>query len=384
MLSFVLGFIDAFIIYTLSSYFAGIIGEQWVGMVYVVTFSLHLVLLLTLDTIIRQVGRVRYLLLSLIFSLVAVGFLPNVSAGTLGLLLGVLYLAFSNTVWVALDVLLESYSQDQLSGRIRGFHLMVMNIGFLLAPYLSTQLLSRFGHGAVFTVVFVGYAVVLFLAVLLFRSDQRRIVRPRVNLLASMREVSQDSNLRHIFVVSFALEFFYAIMIIYMALHLQTIGFDWKEIGLIFTTMLLPFVFLQYPIGVLADKRWGEKELLVLSFLITIAATVGMLLYHEKHLWVWAGLLFLTRVGVAAIEVLRDSYFYKQIDGNDTQIIAFFRMTRPVANISGALLSVVLLSFFPLVSVFMAVVVVLFVALFHIFTLVDTESEFDRAHRTTA
>jgi dipeptide/tripeptide permease len=151
---------------------------------------------------------------------------------------GILYLAFSNTVWVALDILLENYSEDKLSGRIRGFHLMVINIGFLLAPYLSTQILSRFGHPAIFIIVFVGYVVALLLAVLLFRSDYQVVHHPEMRFLQTLREVMQRSSLRHIFAVSFALEFFYSIMIIYMALHLQNIGFSWNEIGLIFTIML--------------------------------------------------------------------------------------------------------------------------------------------------
>ena len=381
LLSFSLGFIDAFIIYTLSSYFADIVGERFVGIIYLVTFGIHLFLLLTLDTVVRTVGQVRYLVLCLLFSTVAMGILPNVSSGIAGLLLAIAYLVFSNTIWVALDIILEGYSQDRLSGRIRGVHLTVMNIGLLLAPYLSMNILATFGYPAVFLSVFIGYACIVLLAVVLFRFDNRIPQRPKVHILTSLREVMRVPDLVHIFFVSFALEFFYAIMIVYTAIHLQAIGFGWEEIGLLFTIMLLPFVLLQYPVGILADRRFGEKEMLALSFILTITATMGMVIYHGKQFFVWAGILFFTRIGIAAIEVLRDSYFYKQIDGNDTHIIAFFRMARPVGNISAALISVLLLAFFPLTSVFCAVVVVLFLALFHIFTLTDTESEFDVARK---
>lgn len=381
MLSFLLGFIDAFIVYTLSSYFANIVGEQLVGVVYFVIFTIHLGLLLSLDVFIRQIGRVRYLIFCLGLSSLAIGILPSVSAGVAGLFFGISYLAFSATVWVALDVLLESYSKDNLSGRIRGFHLTVINIGFLLGPYLSTQILSRSGYPAIFIIVFIGYIVALLLSVFLFRSERQIMHHPKMYFFQTLREILHRSSLKHIFVVSFALEFFYSIMIIYMALHLQNIGFSWNEIGLIFTIMLIPFVFLQYPVGVLADKRFGEKEMLAISFLLTITATIGVILYSGKSFLVWAGILFVSRIGVAVIEVLRDSYFYKQIDADDTQIIAFFRMARPAANMIGAVVSVGLLSFFGLPSVFYAIVVVLFFALFHIFELTDTESEFERKHK---
>jgi MFS family permease len=136
-------------------------------------------------------------------------------------------------------------------------------------------------------------------------------------------------------------------------------------------------------IGVLADKRFGEKEMLAISFLLTITATIGviLLLREECCLGMGRDSFCIPRIGVAVIEVLRDSYFYKQIDADDTQIIAFFRMARPAANMIGAVVSVGLLSFFGLPSVFYAIVVVLFFALFHIFELTDTESEFERKHK---
>ena len=85
LLSFLLGFIDAFVIYTLSSYFADIVGEQLVGVVYFVVFGIHLGLLFSLDAFIRRIGRVRYLVFCLGLSLLVIGMLPSVSAGIAGL-----------------------------------------------------------------------------------------------------------------------------------------------------------------------------------------------------------------------------------------------------------------------------------------------------------
>ena len=94
LLSFLLGFIDAFVIYTLSSYFADIVGEQLVGVVYFIVFGIHLGLLFSLDSFVRQIGRVRYLVFCLGLSLLAIGILPSVSAGIAGLFFGILYFSF--------------------------------------------------------------------------------------------------------------------------------------------------------------------------------------------------------------------------------------------------------------------------------------------------
>ena len=80
----------------------------------------------------------------------------------------------------------------------------------------------------------------------------------------------------------------------------------------------------------------------------------------------------MTRIGIAGIEILRDSYFYKQIDGNDMDVIAFFRTARPLANIVGACLSVPMLLFLSLKSIFILVSFMLFFSLIHAFFLQDT------------
>ncbi|MBP5993785.1 MAG: MFS transporter [Candidatus Moranbacteria bacterium] len=382
LLSFALAFVDALILYTISSFIETTLGTQYIGAAYFIAFGIHLILLLNLQGTIRKIGKIRYLLLCLGLAAAAVGILPSISDGLKGVALAVAFLAFSNTAWVALDVILEGYSKDQLSGRIRGLHLTIVSIGFLLTPYLATRILDAHGYAAVFLIVFIGYATILLMATVLFRFDNHT-EQPKIRLWSALQEVSGNTDLRSIFIVSLALEFFYTIMVIYMPIHLQHLGFAWTEIGIIFTIMLLPFVFLQYPIGLLADKRYGEKELLALCLLITTAAMVGVATYSEKHLLAWGAILFMTRVGIAGIEVLRDSYFYKQIDGDDIHIIAFFRMARPVASMAGAVIAVITLSFFQLPALFIAVIVGLFLALFQVFRLKDTESEYDIANKAS-
>jgi MFS family permease len=136
--------------------------------------------------------------------------------------------------------------------------------------------------------------------------------------------------------------------------------------------MLLPFVLMQYPLGVMADRRFGEKEFLIMSLGLAFMITMAVGLFSSTSLFFWAVLLFLSRVGAAGIEVLRDAYFYKQIDGGDDDLIAFFRTARPAANVIGALLAIPLLALFPLQSVFFLASAVLLVSLYSAFALEDT------------
>ena len=182
-------------------------------------------------------------------------------------------------------------------------------------------------------------------------------------------------NIRRIYYVSFALEFFYALMVIYTPLYLMGLGFGWDKIGIIFTFMLVPFVLFQFPVGYLADKEMGEKEMIILSLFIISLSVLAVYFIDSYSVLVWSAALFMTRVGAACLEILRDSYFYKRIDRDDIDLIDFFRTTRPAAYIIGAVFTTFILFIFPLKAVFLLVAAVVFSAIIPAWFLVDNKSE---------
>jgi MFS family permease len=180
---------------------------------------------------------------------------------------------------------------------------------------------------------------------------------------------------RRIFYISFILEFFYALMIMYTPIYLIDLGFSWDKIGIIFTAMLLPFVFFQYPIGALADKKTGEKELLIFSIFLMGASALVVYFIGTGTVFIWSVILFSTRIGAALIEILRDSYFFKRIDGYDVDIINIFRSAKPIAYIAASAISAVVIYFFSVRAVFILVGVVVLSALLPAIRLVDNKCE---------
>ncbi len=374
-ISFILGFLDAFFLYVTSSYFALVSGSDNVGGFYLVIFLVVFGILFVLARVMRFLGKIRTLLFVLMILFGASAFLSLRDPSWTGAALVLIFLSMSNTLWVVLDILLEDYSSDHLTGRVRGMYLTVMNAGLLLAPFLATHVLEFYGYGGIFAVLTIGYALV-FGTVLIGLKNESRVEPSMLHFGTTWRKLIRRGNLARIYHISFAMEFFYAIMIVYTPLYLLTVvGFGWEEIGTIFTIMLIPFVILQYPLGILADTRWGERELLFSGLLIMAFGTVLVGGVSMKSVFVWALILFITRVGTAAIEVLRDSYFYKQIDSRDTDIIAFFRTARPLANIFGSLIALILLLFFQLQALFFVIVLVLLTAALSAWTLEDSVSE---------
>jgi MFS-type transporter involved in bile tolerance (Atg22 family) len=56
--------------------------------------------------------------------------------------------------------------------------------------------------------------------------------------------------------------------------------------------------------------------------------------------------MFATRVGASLIEATSESYFFKHTNGDDNALISFFRITRPLSYVLGALLGSITLYLF--------------------------------------
>ncbi len=375
-ISFLFGFADAFLVYILSSYFKEVSGTENVSFLYFIAFSIVLFALFYLHDLIRKVGKSMLLFLFLIVIIITNATLILLEPSWFTVIMLMMHLVVSNLVWVNLDIILESFSEDGKSGRIRGLYLTIVNAGWLLAPMFSTGILATAGFSGIFFSGLLMYSVILVVALLGLRRVNHRF-KEKITPRQILKKVRYQKDILRIYAIAFTIEFFYAVMIVYTPLYLLKIGFHWNEIGIMFTIMLLPFVFIQYPLGVLADKRWGEKEMILFFLVLMIVSTAWLPFIGSATLWVWAGALFVTRIGAAGVEILRDSYFYKRIEAKDVDIIAFFRTARPIANIVAAIVIGLSLFFFSLPIIFFIVAFVVMLGLIPASMLIDNASERD-------
>ena len=128
-------------------------------------------------------------------------------------------------------------------------------------------------------------------------------------------------------------------MIIYTPLYLSAhLGFAWKEIGLMFAFMLLPFLVIPFHLGKYADKI-GERKILMFGFTVVAFATFILFFIRSHEIWIWALLLFTTRIGAASVEVMSDAYFFKHIRPENEEFVGVFRSASPVAYVIGPLVA---------------------------------------------
>jgi MFS family permease len=378
IISFLMGFTQATIIYMMSSYFKMATGSEQVGLFYFVAYVIVFIALLNFHKAVKIIGKSNAFYFSLLFKIIVIAVLILAPVSIWIVFLLVFYLIFSGLEWASLDVILESFSVDRKSGRIRGKHLTFLNAGFIFGPLLATKLLDHFDFNGIFLFIFIINSIILVITLISFRNINHRF-DGNVTVRDLIGKVSQRKNILRIYYISFVLEFFYAIMVVYSPIYLRDLGLSWDKIGIIFTVMLVPFVLFQYPMGLLADKKTGEKEALIVSVAIMGISSVVVYFISGTSVFVWATVLFATRIGAALIEVLRDSYFYKRIDSHDIDLIHFYRTAMPAGYIVASVFSVVILIFFPLKTLFLLMAVLVFSALVPAFFLVDNKSEKEMA-----
>ncbi len=371
-LGFLYGLSISLLAYVTSSYFKEVTGSDNVSGFYFIIFAVALPLLFHLHRFVEGFGRARTLMLVLVMQIEVLFFLQFVPVHYAGAALLIVYAILNSFVAVLIDIVLEAYSVDGTTGRLRGLYLSVWNFGVLVGPLLSMYILDRFGFSAIFTAELLVY-VAMFLAVFLALNNIRgHVPKQRLSLRKVARIFHARRDLTYIYAISLALRFFYAVMTVYMPLYLFDLGMQPMEVGLVFTVMLIPFILLQYPAGVLADKKYGEKEMIIVGIMIMIGATVWMGLTNRTDVWMWMVLLTVSRIGAAILETMEDSYFYKQITANDMALINFFRTTRPLAYVMCMLLVGTTFLFFGMQSMFAVLVIVLLLSLVPAWRLRDT------------
>jgi hypothetical protein len=267
---------------------------------------------------------------------------------------------------------LESFSADTKTGKIRGTYLTINNSIVIVIPFLSAFILQENNFERLYIVSALLLIPVFFILRHNFR-DFKDTEYTHTPFWKSVGEAWSNRDMKSITILHILLQFFYGWMIIYMPLYLHDyIKFDWATIGIIFSAMLIPFPFIQAPLGRLADSRWGEKEMLSIG-LIIMAVFTGLITFVTDHNpLIWGAILFGTRIGAAMVEAMVDIYFFKKVSAKDINTISFFRATTPVAYVISPVVATLLFTFIDIKSLFFTLGLFLLYGLRYSFALRDT------------
>ncbi len=374
ILGFLLALQTAIPAYINSSFIGQYLSsENLVGFLYTLSALLAIFCLLAVPKILKKLGNYKTILLIAAVNVAVLLILAFSQNAKLILVSFIFYLAINAVIYFNLDIFLENHSEDKNTGNIRGLYLTTINIAWVLSPLIMGFLLANGNYWKIYLIS----AGILLPFVILLSLNFKNFKDPSYKsppVWNTFKKIFKRKNIYKIFMVKTFLHFFYAWMVIYTPIYLHKyIGFDWATIGIIFTVMLLPFILFQLPLGILADKKWGEKEILNIGIIIISLATISLSFINGANFWIWAIILFATRIGASAVEITSESYFYKHIDGEDADILSFFSMTRPLAYTIAPLLASVTLFFVDFRYIFLILGLITLFGLKYGLTLKDTK-----------
>ncbi len=363
----------ALIIYINSSFLSQFFSQTQVSSLYIIGSIINTYLLLNASKILEKIGVYKFVIYSIgIEILGTIGMFVSASPALIGIYF-LIHLVNISLLLFGMDIFLEDFTKDHSkTGNIRATYLTITNTTIMISPAIVAVLLVHDAYALVYI------ASALFLIPLYHFMTRFRHARiapiKHIRAKDTIVEYAKDRNLSNVFTTQFLLQLFYAFMIVYTPIYMHKyIGFSLSEIGLIFTIMLIPFILIELPVGNLEDDKYGEKEFLAIGFVIMGLSTLFISFITVKSFWVWAIILFITRVGASIVEISSDTYFFKKVPKDRSDVISFFRITRPLSFIVAPILATIMLQFIPFQYMFIVMGSIMIVGTHYALALKDTK-----------
>ncbi len=334
-------------LYINSSFLTKFIStEKAVGIVFAVAAIISVVATLYLPHILKRFGNYHTTLAVFVLEILTLLVLGTAVNPFFVILAFIFHQVLSIIIYLNLSSFLETFSINTNTGSIRGVFLTVINVAFIIAPFLAGMILTNGDFNKIYLASAVFMSAV-YVVIYTYFKDYQDPKYETPALIETFRLVKRSHDLHAIIFVQFLLNFFFAWMVIYTPIYLNVnMGITMKDIlSIIIPVALMPFVIFQIILGKIADNKLGEKEILVAGFVLMAISTITLSFITTPSVLVWALALFVTRIGASAVEVMADSYFYKKIEPSDIHLITFMYTIRSSAYIVGPLLGSLALLF---------------------------------------
>ncbi len=337
-----LSFHFALVLYIHSSFLESHMSTDAVSILYTVSALLAVGSFLLMPRLLRTIGNIRTITYLTVIEITALILLPFTQIPFTIAILFILHQIAAQLLFFSLDIFMESLTGncEKDTGGRRGIFLTIMSLTIAFSALLSGYLMGD--NEPQYALVYATSALILIPFLVIVRrsfSSWKDATYPDTRLVSGFRRFLRERDIRNVLLSHFLLQLFFSWMVIYMPLYLSSVlGLPWSEVGRILFVGLMAYVLLEYIIGVIADTKLGEKEMMAFGFLILVVATAWFTFLNTSSIPLIMLAMFLTRVGASLVETTTESYFFKHTNGEDGALISFFRITRPLSMVVGAML----------------------------------------------
>ena len=233
---------------------------------------------------------------------------------------------------VCLNLFIETFSVHAKIGTIRGLFLAIFNLGILISPLIGGIILRVSSFATLYTVSALMLIPYLFF-LHKYLSHVKEPVHHEIFVLSALKQALKNKNIMAALIGELAVQGFYATMVIYSPLYLSALGIPLTSyLSIILPIALIPLVVLPYELGFLADRKFGEKEMLIIGLLILTVSAFSLVVITTTNVLIWALVLFVSRIGASFVDTMSFSYYFKKVDPEDPSLTALFINLNGVAT----------------------------------------------------
>jgi len=356
LISIVFTFQSLLVAYSASTYIGQFVKPEQIGILFSLGAFGSIVVFFLLPTVLKKYGNVFTTISLMLITIATLGLVGLAVSFNITIISFILFLSLSPIIYLNIDIFSETLigKNDVGTGSKRGLALSLMSAAAVFATISMGWLVGDNSNLSVlfYTSMLVG---IFFIAIIVFafRHFYDPIYR-QIQFISLIKDSWNNSDIKIVFTAHFLLQLFFSWTIIYIPLFLATeVGFSWQDIGYIISVGLFAYVLFEYPIGIMADRYIGEKEMMAVGFLILTLATASISFFAGVGVIGWMILMFFSRSGASLVEATTESYFFKKVHGEDANLMSLFRLLRPLANLAGALLGSISLLFLPFNLIFL-------------------------------
>lgn len=204
-------------------------------------------------------------------------------------------------------IIMRDKSKDDSVSKNTGIMYTMFNIAWLLGPILAGFLAERMGIHFVFIIAGCLMLLAFILLKLLRVSDNRVRNHADRNLFKLIKEFFSERRFRLTYILSGGISFWWAFVYIYIPIYIIESGRNDLVVGYFLAGVIAPLIFLEYPIGILANK-FGFKKMFFRGYLILAGA--GFLCFFINEFYAILILIVLGSVGIAMLEPTTEAYFF--------------------------------------------------------------------------
>ncbi|MBY0538327.1 MFS transporter [Patescibacteria group bacterium] len=375
LLAVVFNFHTLLVSYTSPTYLGNFIDLKHIGLLYSIGSIGSLLLFILLPSVLQRFGNV---LVTLGLMVISIGTLAmmGVALSSPSVVIGlILFLIINPLMYLSMDIFSETLigKNEGATGHVRGMTLSLMSLAALCAPLTISYLVGDGDNLAQLYFIAIGVGVVFSLIVILaFRGFVDPLYH-RVQFRPLLKQCWESKALKLVLSAHFLVQVFFTWTVVYIPLYLASVlNLPWSSIGAIIASGLLAYVLFEYPIGILADDYFGEKEMMAIGFLILALTVSSISFMTATSILPWMILAFISRIGASLTEVTTESYFFKKVDGQDANLMSVFRLTRPLAVLAGSLLGSICLAIMPFHLAFIVLGFVMVIGIFLALGIEDT------------